>query len=171
MQSPPFPRYLFAPRFKSWYSVVSLGRCSLFPSRVGLRTYQHPSILCMNSVGTISGHFDAPLFAHYLVSLPHCVLGAADSHTALMLAIPRAFMTSLITQIARRHMSNCSANVAEPCERFYACLNSPLGYQHINTARWTGHALSECLSFKFLDFCMCSLMLCLGKGSNFNSAL
>jgi len=27
---------------KSWYSVVSLGRCSFFPSRVGLRTYQHP---------------------------------------------------------------------------------------------------------------------------------
>ena len=27
---------------KSWYSVVSLCRCSLFPSRVGLRTYQHP---------------------------------------------------------------------------------------------------------------------------------
>jgi len=27
---------------KSWYSAVSLGRCSLFPSRVGLRTYQHP---------------------------------------------------------------------------------------------------------------------------------
>jgi len=26
----------------SWYSVVILGRCSLFPSRVGLRTYQHP---------------------------------------------------------------------------------------------------------------------------------
>ena len=25
---------------KSWYSVVSLGRCSLFPSRVGLKTYQ-----------------------------------------------------------------------------------------------------------------------------------
>jgi len=23
-----------------WYSVVSLGRCSLFPSRVGLRTSQ-----------------------------------------------------------------------------------------------------------------------------------
>jgi len=27
---------------KSWCNVVSLGRCSLFPSRVGLRTYQHP---------------------------------------------------------------------------------------------------------------------------------
>jgi len=27
---------------KSWYSVVSVGRCSLFPSRVGLRTYKHP---------------------------------------------------------------------------------------------------------------------------------
>jgi len=27
---------------KSWYSVLSLGRCSWFPSRVGLRTYQHP---------------------------------------------------------------------------------------------------------------------------------
>ena len=26
---------------KSWYRVVSLGRCSFFPSRVGLRTYQH----------------------------------------------------------------------------------------------------------------------------------
>ena len=25
-----------------WYCVVSLVRCSLFPSRVGLRTYQHP---------------------------------------------------------------------------------------------------------------------------------
>jgi len=29
-------------RHKSWYSVVSLGRCSFFPSRVGLRTYQNP---------------------------------------------------------------------------------------------------------------------------------
>jgi hypothetical protein len=29
-------------RRKSWYSVVSLGCCSLFPSRVGLRTYQYP---------------------------------------------------------------------------------------------------------------------------------
>jgi len=27
---------------KPWFSVVSVGRCSLFPSRVGLRTYQHP---------------------------------------------------------------------------------------------------------------------------------
>ena len=27
-------------RHKYWYSFVSLGRCSLFPSRVGLRTYQ-----------------------------------------------------------------------------------------------------------------------------------
>ena len=25
----------------TWYSVVSLGRCGLFPYRVGLRTYQH----------------------------------------------------------------------------------------------------------------------------------
>ena len=32
-------------RRKSWYSVVSLGRCSLFPSRVGLRTYQHPGVM------------------------------------------------------------------------------------------------------------------------------
>ena len=29
-------------RRKSWCSVVSLGRCSLFPSRIGLMTYQHP---------------------------------------------------------------------------------------------------------------------------------
>jgi len=29
-------------RHKSWYSVLRLGRCSLFPSRVGLRTYQRP---------------------------------------------------------------------------------------------------------------------------------
>jgi len=29
-------------RHKSWYSAVSLGRCSVFPSRVGIRTYQHP---------------------------------------------------------------------------------------------------------------------------------
>jgi len=28
------------------YSVVSLGRCGLFPSRVGLRTYQHPCRSC-----------------------------------------------------------------------------------------------------------------------------
>ena len=28
-------------RSKSWYSAVSLGLCSLSPSRVGLRTYQH----------------------------------------------------------------------------------------------------------------------------------
>ena len=31
-------------RHKSWYSIVRLGRCSLFPSRAGLRTYQHPGI-------------------------------------------------------------------------------------------------------------------------------
>ena len=35
--------FLFV-RHKSWYSVVSLGRCSLFLSRVGLRTYQLPGI-------------------------------------------------------------------------------------------------------------------------------
>jgi len=29
-------------RHKSWCSIVSLGRCSLLPSRVGLRNYQHP---------------------------------------------------------------------------------------------------------------------------------
>jgi len=34
--------FLLFVRHKSWYNVVSLGRCSLFPSRVGLRTYQHP---------------------------------------------------------------------------------------------------------------------------------
>jgi len=27
---------------KSWFSVVSLGRCSRFPSSLGLRTFQHP---------------------------------------------------------------------------------------------------------------------------------
>ena len=27
---------------KSWYSVVSLGLCNMFHSKVGLRTYQHP---------------------------------------------------------------------------------------------------------------------------------
>jgi len=32
---------LFFARHKSWYSAVSLGRCSLFPSKVGLRTYQN----------------------------------------------------------------------------------------------------------------------------------
>ena len=32
---------LFVSR-KSWYSVASFGRCSLFPSRAGLRTFQHP---------------------------------------------------------------------------------------------------------------------------------
>jgi len=62
----------------------------------------------------MSGHSEVPLCARYLISLPHCRLGAVDSDTALMLAIPRAFMTSLITQIARRHLSNCSSNVAEP---------------------------------------------------------
>jgi len=31
-------------RHKSWYSVVCLGRCSLFPSRVGIKNYQHPCI-------------------------------------------------------------------------------------------------------------------------------
>jgi len=35
-------------RHKSWYIVVSLGRCSLFPSRVGLRTYQHPCRMNIN---------------------------------------------------------------------------------------------------------------------------
>ena len=34
--------FLLFLRHKPWYSVVSLGRCILFPSRVGLRTYQHP---------------------------------------------------------------------------------------------------------------------------------
>ena len=33
--------FLLFVRRKCWYSVVSLGRCSLFPSRIGLRTYQH----------------------------------------------------------------------------------------------------------------------------------
>jgi len=40
---------------KSWYSVVSLGHCSLFPSRVGLRTYQHPcSIFLLKHVRVVS---------------------------------------------------------------------------------------------------------------------
>jgi hypothetical protein len=40
---------------KSWYSVVSLGHCSLFPSRVGLRTYQHPcSIFLLQHVRVVS---------------------------------------------------------------------------------------------------------------------
>jgi len=34
----------YGERRKSRYSVVRLGRCSLFPSRVGLRTYQYPSM-------------------------------------------------------------------------------------------------------------------------------
>ena len=34
--------FLLFVHHKSWYSVVSLGRCSLFTSRVGLSTYQHP---------------------------------------------------------------------------------------------------------------------------------
>ena len=36
--------FLLFVRRKYWYSVVSLDRCSLFPSRVGLRTYQHPGM-------------------------------------------------------------------------------------------------------------------------------
>jgi hypothetical protein len=41
--------FLLFVRHKSWYSVVSLGRCSFFPSRVGLKTYQHPGYkyICM----------------------------------------------------------------------------------------------------------------------------
>jgi len=31
-------------RHKSWCSVVSLGRYSFFPARVGLRTYQYPFV-------------------------------------------------------------------------------------------------------------------------------
>ena len=34
----------YGERHKSWYSVVNLGRCSLFPFRVGLRTYQYPGM-------------------------------------------------------------------------------------------------------------------------------
>ena len=43
--------FLLFVHHKSWYSVVSLGRCSLFHSRVGLKTYQHPCIVysvCMD---------------------------------------------------------------------------------------------------------------------------
>ena len=36
---------------KSWYSVVSLGRCSLFPSRVGLRVYKHPGTYMIKTCG------------------------------------------------------------------------------------------------------------------------
>jgi len=38
---------------------VSLGRCSLFPSRVGLRTYQHPCIV-------ICGLADSIIFFHII---------------------------------------------------------------------------------------------------------
>jgi len=37
--------FLLFVRRNSWYCVVILGRCSLFPSRVGLRTYQLPCIV------------------------------------------------------------------------------------------------------------------------------
>ena len=40
----------------SWYSVVSLGRCSLFPSRVGLRTYQHPGNKSLNKIISTPGN-------------------------------------------------------------------------------------------------------------------
>jgi len=33
--------FLLFVHHKSWYNVVILGRCSLFPAKVGLRTYQH----------------------------------------------------------------------------------------------------------------------------------
>ena len=36
--------FLLFVRRKYWYSVVSLDRCSLFPSRVGIRTDQHPCV-------------------------------------------------------------------------------------------------------------------------------
>ena len=46
-------------RHKSWYSVVNLGRCSLFPSSVGLRTYQHHGSCCVSrtcgSTAKVSG--------------------------------------------------------------------------------------------------------------------
>jgi len=38
---------------KSWYSVVSLGRCSLFSSRVGLRTYQYTLYVLRMVLSTI----------------------------------------------------------------------------------------------------------------------
>ena len=40
-------------RHKSWYSVVSLCRCSLFHSRVGLRTYQQPCIKTISLLCTL----------------------------------------------------------------------------------------------------------------------
>ena len=36
-------------RHKSWYSVVSLCRCNLLPSRIGLKIYQHPGSSCVYS--------------------------------------------------------------------------------------------------------------------------
>jgi len=36
--------FLLFVRHKSWYSVVSLGRCRLFLSRAGLVAYQHPVV-------------------------------------------------------------------------------------------------------------------------------
>ena len=47
-------------RHKSWYSVLSFGPCSLFPSKAGLRTYQPPCMyrhlppICFGVCYTIS---------------------------------------------------------------------------------------------------------------------
>ena len=46
--------FLLFVRHKSWYSVVSLGRCSLSPSRVGLKTYQNPGNYLVTTVSTSS---------------------------------------------------------------------------------------------------------------------
>ena len=55
---------LLSVRRKSWYSVVSLGRCSLFPSRVGLRTYQHPIFQKCDIFATQRPSSEATLLRH-----------------------------------------------------------------------------------------------------------
>ena len=47
-----YTKLLLFVHHKSWYSVVSLGRCSLFPSRVGLRTYQHSCTVSHHEFGS-----------------------------------------------------------------------------------------------------------------------
>ena len=54
---------------KSWYSVVSFGCCGLFPSRVGLRTYQHPCNSKDNEACKIANKPFGRINTTYLISV------------------------------------------------------------------------------------------------------
>jgi len=74
------------------YSVVSHGRCSLFPSRIGLRTYQHPcslisaaSTLPLTKNACVGPTYAAALNTVLITSLANALNSADQRHLFMKL--------------------------------------------------------------------------------------